>query len=94
MKQNLPKLDARIRHNPHEARVLLEPARTLQPSHRSVVVLRADVALRAVFRHDVRETGGHDEDGQAGRGAPVVVDAVGGVVGVGLEVDVASRPGP
>ena len=94
MEQNLPKLDPRIRHNPHEARVLFEPARAPQPSHRSVIVFRADVALCAVFRHDVRETCGHDEDGQAGRGAPVVVDAVVGVVGVGLEVDIASRLGP
>ena len=94
MKNELPKRDQRIRHHPHEARVLLEPARTPQPLHRAAVVLGADVALRAVFRHDVSEARGHDEYGEAGGGAPVVVDAVGGVVGVGLEVDEASLPGP
>ncbi len=94
IKRQLPHPYHPIRHRPHETRVLLEPPRRPQPPHRVGVVFRADVALRAVLRHDVGEAGGHDEDGEAGRDAPVVVDAVGGVVGVGLEVDEAAAFGP
>lgn len=74
--------------------MLLEPTRTPQTSHSSAIVFSTDVTLRAVFRNDVGETGGHDEDGQAGGGAPVVVDAVGGVIGVGGKVDEATFFGP
>ena len=59
-----------------------------------MVVLGTDVTLRAVLLDDVDEAGGHDEEGQTGCGAPVVVDAVGGVIGVGLEVDEAAFLGP
>lgn len=83
-----------IRHEPHEARLFLEPARAPQTPHRAGIVFCADVALRAVFRHDVREARGHDEDGEGAGGAPIVIDAVGGVVGVGLEVDEAAVAGP
>ena len=54
----------------------------------------ADVALRAVLRDNVREACGHDEDGEAGGGTPGVVDAVGRVVRVCLEIDVAAVLGP
>lgn len=94
MEQHFPKPDPHTRQHPHEARVLLESPRRPQAPHRAAVVFRADVALRAVFRHDVGETGCHDEDGQARRRAPIVVDAVGGVVGVVLEVDEAAVLGP
>ena len=71
-----------------------ETARTAQAVHGVGVVFGADVALGAVLGHDVGETGGHDGDGEGGGGAPVVVDAVGGVVGVGLEIDEAALMGP
>ena len=74
--------------------MLLEPARHFQTLHRATVIFGADVALRAVLRDNVRETRGHDEDGQAGGDTPGVVDAVGGVIGVSLKVDVAAALGP
>lgn len=74
--------------------MLLPPTRESQPLHRAVIVLGTDVTLRAVLLNDVDETGGHDEDGQTGGGAPVVIDALGGVIGVGLEVDEAAFFGP
>lgn len=74
--------------------MLLEPARKSQSLHSAIIVLSTDVTLRAVLRNDVGETDGHDENGQAGGGAPVVVDAVGGVVGVVLEVDETASLSP
>ena len=74
--------------------MLLVPARQFQTLHRSTVIFGADVALRAVLRDNVRETRGHDEDGQAGGGTPGVVDAEGGVIAVCLEIDVAAILGP
>ena len=94
IKNGFPASNHQILHEPDKTRLFLEPARALQSFHRAGIVFRADVALRAVFRHDVREARGHDEDGEGGGGAPVVVDAVGGVVGVGLEVDEAAVAGP
>ena len=83
-----------MRHKSHEAGMFLEPARAPQAFHRTAIVFGADVALGAVFGDDVGEARRHDENGQAGGGAPVIVDAVGGVEGVGLEVDEAAVLGP
>lgn len=74
--------------------MLLEPPRESQPLHSAVIVLGTDVTLRAVLGNDVGETCGHDEKGQTRSGAPVVVDAVSGVIAVGLKVDVAASLGP
>lgn len=70
--------------------MLLEPTRESQPLHSAVIVLGTDVTLGAVLGNDVGESSGHDEKGQTGSGTPVIVDAVGGVIGVRLEVDVAA----
>ena len=94
MPQSLPSPDHEARHNLYETRVLLEPPCRPQTLHRLCIVLSADVALRAVLRHDVGEAGRHDKNGKAGGDAPVVVDAEGGVIGVGSEVDVASILSP
>ena len=56
-----------------------------QAAHGAAVVFRAQVALRAVFVGNVGEASGHDGNGEGGGQTPVVVDAVGGVVGVPVE---------
>ena len=51
-----------------------------QACHRPVVMIRAQVALGAVFDGDISQSGRHHSD-RDGRGrAPVAIDAVGGIV--------------
>ena len=66
-----------------------EPLRPSEPSDRAVEIFGAEVALGAVLDHDIEETGGENEAGEARAGAPVVFDAVLSVVGVGLKVHVS-----
>lgn len=66
--------------------MLLEPTRESKPLHSAVIVLNTDMTLRAILLDDIDQTGGYEE-GQTGRSAPVIIDAVGGVVGVSLEIE-------
>ena len=66
-----------------------EPLRRSEPLDRTVELFRAEVALGAVLDHDVEETAGEEEAGEARAGAPVVFDAGLSVVGVGLEIHVS-----
>ena len=76
--------------------MFLIPPCPIEPAHRSSIVVGHKMRLGAVFVNDVEEAKGEDEAGEAGAGGPVGVDAVGGVVFVGLEVEESAcvgRPG-
>ena len=74
--------------------MLLEPTCVPQTRHRSRIVFCAHVRLLAVLDDDVDEADGHDEEGEAGSGAPVDKDAFGLVVlEAGLKVVSVVRDG-
>ena len=87
----LTEFDTPLRHKPHEPLVLLVPPRLFESTHCTAVIVGREVRLRAVFVHDVEQTEGEDQAGQTCAGGPVSVDAMGGVVFVGLEVEEAAR---
>lgn len=60
--------------------VFHETARLPQARHRSVVALRAQVALGAVFDRDVSQPGRHDGEGEGRGRAPVGEDTAGGII--------------
>lgn len=78
--EQLSLLQDEMTDRPDVVRVLHKVSGMPQAGHRAVVLIRAQVALGAVFDGDVAQSGRHHRN-RGGRGrAPVVIDAVGGVV--------------